>query len=74
MLEGSHLLLAAGRVPNTDRLEPAAGVETDAKGYIRVNDRLETTAPGVYALGDVKGGPHSPTSPTTTSGSSGTIC
>ncbi len=57
-VEGSHVLLAAGRVPNTDRLEPkAAGVETDAKGFIRVNERLETTAPGVYALGDVKGGP-----------------
>ena len=55
---GSRLLLAAGRVPNTDRLEPkAAGVETDGKGFIRVNERLETTAPGVYALGDVKGGP-----------------
>jgi pyruvate/2-oxoglutarate dehydrogenase complex dihydrolipoamide dehydrogenase (E3) component len=45
-------------VPNTERLEPkAAGVETDAKGFIRANERLETTAPGVYALGDVKGGP-----------------
>ncbi len=55
---GSHVLLAAGRVPNTERLEPgAAGVETDAKGFIRANQRLETTAPGVYALGDVKGGP-----------------
>jgi pyruvate/2-oxoglutarate dehydrogenase complex dihydrolipoamide dehydrogenase (E3) component len=55
---GSHVLLAAGRVPNTERLEPkAASVETDAKGFIRVNERLETTAPGVYALGDVKGGP-----------------
>jgi len=55
---GSHVLLAAGRVPNTERLEPkAAGVETDAKGFIRVNERLETTAPGVHALGDVKGGP-----------------
>ena len=57
-IEGSHVLLAAGRVPNTERLDPrAAGVETDAKGFIRVNERLETTAPGVYALGDVKGGP-----------------
>ena len=56
--QGSHLLLAAGRVPNTDRLDPqAAGVETDAKGFIRVNERLETNVPGVYALGDVKGGP-----------------
>ncbi|HUQ15839.1 MAG TPA: mercuric reductase [Gemmatimonadales bacterium] len=55
---GSHVLLAAGRVPNTERLEPkATGVETDAKGFIRVNERLETTALGVYALGDVKGGP-----------------
>ncbi len=57
-IKGSHVLLAAGRVPNTERLEPkAAGVETDPKGFIRVNERLETTALGVYALGDVKGGP-----------------
>ena len=55
---GSHVLLAAGRIPNTDRLDPqAAGIETDAKGFIRVNERLETSAAGVYALGDVKGGP-----------------
>ncbi|CAN5854550.1 mercuric reductase [soil metagenome] len=57
-VEGSHVLLAAGRVPNTDRLGlEAATVETDARGFVRVNERLETTAPGVYALGDVKGGP-----------------
>jgi pyruvate/2-oxoglutarate dehydrogenase complex dihydrolipoamide dehydrogenase (E3) component len=57
-LEGSHLLRAAGRVPNTDRMNlPAAGIATDGKGFITVNDRLETSAPGVYALGDVKGGP-----------------
>jgi pyruvate/2-oxoglutarate dehydrogenase complex dihydrolipoamide dehydrogenase (E3) component len=57
-LAGSHLLVAAGRVPNTDRLGlAAAGVETDQRGYVRVNERLETNAPGVYALGDVKGGP-----------------
>ncbi len=57
-IAGSHVLLAAGRVPNTEHLElGAAGVETDGKGFIRVNPRLETTAPGVYALGDVKGGP-----------------
>lgn len=57
-LVGSHVLLAAGRVPNTDRLGlEAAGIETDAKGYVPVNARLETGVPGVYALGDVKGGP-----------------
>jgi pyruvate/2-oxoglutarate dehydrogenase complex dihydrolipoamide dehydrogenase (E3) component len=57
-LAGSHLLVAAGRVPNTDRLDlKAAGVEMDRSGYVRVNDRLETNVPGVYALGDVKGGP-----------------
>jgi pyruvate/2-oxoglutarate dehydrogenase complex dihydrolipoamide dehydrogenase (E3) component len=55
---GSHLLVAAGRVPNTDRLDlGAAGVETDPAGYVRVNERLETNVPGIYALGDVKGGP-----------------
>jgi pyruvate/2-oxoglutarate dehydrogenase complex dihydrolipoamide dehydrogenase (E3) component len=58
VITGSHLLVAAGRVPNTERLNlDAAGVETDQKGYIRVNDRLETSAPGVFALGDVKPGP-----------------
>jgi pyruvate/2-oxoglutarate dehydrogenase complex dihydrolipoamide dehydrogenase (E3) component len=57
-LEGSYVLLATGRVPNTDSLDlMAAGVETDSHGFIRVNARLETTAPGVYGLGDVKGGP-----------------
>jgi pyruvate/2-oxoglutarate dehydrogenase complex dihydrolipoamide dehydrogenase (E3) component len=57
-VEGSHLLLATGRVPNTGALKPAAGgVETDERGFIRANVRLETSAPGVYAIGDVKGGP-----------------
>lgn len=57
-LEGSHVLAAAGRKPNTDKLNlAAAGIETDEHGFIKVNDRLETSAPGVYALGDVKGGP-----------------
>jgi pyruvate/2-oxoglutarate dehydrogenase complex dihydrolipoamide dehydrogenase (E3) component len=58
VVTGSHLLLAVGRTPNTDGLNlAAAGVETDDHGYIRVNEYLETSAPGIYALGDVKGGP-----------------
>lgn len=57
-LKGSHLLLAVGRVPNTDLLNPVkAGIETDDLGFIRVNERLETNVPGIYALGDVNGGP-----------------
>jgi pyruvate/2-oxoglutarate dehydrogenase complex dihydrolipoamide dehydrogenase (E3) component len=57
-LIGSHLLVAVGRVPNTDTLNlPAAGVETDTQGFIRVNERLETSVPGIYGLGDAKGGP-----------------
>src|SRR5919199_1337836 len=57
-LSGSHLLLAAGRTPNTDGLNlAAAGVQTDQRGYITVDERLETNVPGIYALGDVKGGP-----------------
>jgi pyruvate/2-oxoglutarate dehydrogenase complex dihydrolipoamide dehydrogenase (E3) component len=57
-VDGSDLLVATGRVPNTDALKPAAGgIETDERGFIRANERLETTAPGVYVIGDVKGGP-----------------
>jgi pyruvate/2-oxoglutarate dehydrogenase complex dihydrolipoamide dehydrogenase (E3) component len=57
-LAGSHLLVATGRVPNSDSLNlTAAGVQADDRGFIRVNDRLETTAGGIYALGDIKGGP-----------------
>jgi pyruvate/2-oxoglutarate dehydrogenase complex dihydrolipoamide dehydrogenase (E3) component len=57
-LKGSHLLMAAGRVPNTDWLNlDAAGVQTDKRGFIQVNERLETNVPGIYGLGDVKGGP-----------------
>jgi pyruvate/2-oxoglutarate dehydrogenase complex dihydrolipoamide dehydrogenase (E3) component len=55
---GSHLLLAAGRVPNSDRLNLAsAGVNVDARGFITVDDRLQTNVTGIYALGDIKGGP-----------------
>jgi pyruvate/2-oxoglutarate dehydrogenase complex dihydrolipoamide dehydrogenase (E3) component len=57
-LSGSHLLVAAGRVPNTDWLNPAAaGIQMDKRGFISVNERLETNVPGIYALGDIKGGP-----------------
>ena len=53
---GSHLLLAVGRKPNTDDLGlAAAGVETDARGYIVVDDELRTNLPGIWAMGDVNG-------------------
>jgi pyruvate/2-oxoglutarate dehydrogenase complex dihydrolipoamide dehydrogenase (E3) component len=55
---GSHVLVATGRRPNTDDLGlDKAGIETDKSGYIKVNGRLETNVPGVWALGDCKGGP-----------------
>jgi pyruvate/2-oxoglutarate dehydrogenase complex dihydrolipoamide dehydrogenase (E3) component len=57
-LEGSHLLSAIGRIPNTEALTPeAAGIRLDDRGFIEVDEYLETTAPGVYAMGDVTGGP-----------------
>ena len=57
-LAGSHLLVATGRVPNSDALNlSATGVGTDTKGFIKVNDQLETNVEGIYALGDIKGGP-----------------
>jgi len=57
-LRCSHVLVAIGRVPQTDALNLAkTGVETGERGAIKVNDKLETNVPGIYALGDVKGGP-----------------
>jgi pyruvate/2-oxoglutarate dehydrogenase complex dihydrolipoamide dehydrogenase (E3) component len=57
-VSGSHLLVAVGRVPNTEQLGlAAAGVEADKAGFIKVNSKLETNVPGIYAVGDVKGGP-----------------
>ncbi len=57
-VEGSHLLVAVGRAPNTDGMGlDKAGVELDKRGYILVNERLETNVPGIWALGDVNGGP-----------------
>jgi pyruvate/2-oxoglutarate dehydrogenase complex dihydrolipoamide dehydrogenase (E3) component len=55
---GSHLLLAVGRIPNTDDMGlDKAGVEVDSRGYVKTNERMETSASGIWALGDVKGGP-----------------
>jgi pyruvate/2-oxoglutarate dehydrogenase complex dihydrolipoamide dehydrogenase (E3) component len=55
---GSHLLAAVGRVPNTEALRPeAAGIRLSDRGFIEVDEYLETSVPGVYAMGDVKGGP-----------------
>jgi pyruvate/2-oxoglutarate dehydrogenase complex dihydrolipoamide dehydrogenase (E3) component len=58
-IEGSDILVATGRVPNTDDVGlEQAGIELDERGYIRVNDRLETTAPDVWAIGECAGSPH----------------
>jgi pyruvate/2-oxoglutarate dehydrogenase complex dihydrolipoamide dehydrogenase (E3) component len=58
ILKGSHILVAAGRKPNTERLGlELTGVELTDRGYIQVNDRLRTTAPGVWAIGEVAGSP-----------------
>jgi len=57
-LQGTHLLVAAGRTPNTEELGlERAGVERTDRGYVKVNERLETTAPGVWAIGEVAGSP-----------------
>jgi pyruvate/2-oxoglutarate dehydrogenase complex dihydrolipoamide dehydrogenase (E3) component len=58
VVQGSHLLVAAGRVPNADGIGlELAGVELTDRGYVKVNERLQTTAPGVWAIGEVAGSP-----------------
>ena len=58
VIAGSHLLIATGRTPNSDSLNlSAAGIQTDKHGFIQADERLETNVPGIYALGDIKGGP-----------------
>jgi pyruvate/2-oxoglutarate dehydrogenase complex dihydrolipoamide dehydrogenase (E3) component len=57
-IDGSDILVAAGRIPNTAGIGlEEAGVELDGRGYIRVNGRLETSAPDVWALGECAGSP-----------------
>jgi pyruvate/2-oxoglutarate dehydrogenase complex dihydrolipoamide dehydrogenase (E3) component len=57
-VEGSHLLVAAGRIPNTEGIGlELAGVELTDRGYVKVDERLQTTAPGVWAIGEVAGSP-----------------
>jgi pyruvate/2-oxoglutarate dehydrogenase complex dihydrolipoamide dehydrogenase (E3) component len=57
-LEGSDILVAIGRVPNTQKIGlDKTGVSMDARGYVQVNERLETTAPGIWALGECAGSP-----------------
>jgi pyruvate/2-oxoglutarate dehydrogenase complex dihydrolipoamide dehydrogenase (E3) component len=58
-IEGTHLVLAGGRTPNTDGIGlETAGIETDAKGHVKVDERLQTTAEGVWAVGDCAGSPY----------------
>src|ERR1700678_1369367 len=58
VLKGSHLLVAAGRTPNIEGLGlELAGVELTDRGYVRVNERVQTTAPGIWAIGEVAGSP-----------------
>jgi pyruvate/2-oxoglutarate dehydrogenase complex dihydrolipoamide dehydrogenase (E3) component len=57
-IEGSHLLVATGRIPNTEMLNlDSAGIEYDDRGFIKSSSRLETSVEGVYVIGDIKGGP-----------------
>ena len=58
-VEGTNILIALGRTPNTSGIGlEKAGIEVTEKGHIRVNDRLETTAPNVWAMGDCAGSPY----------------
>jgi pyruvate/2-oxoglutarate dehydrogenase complex dihydrolipoamide dehydrogenase (E3) component len=58
-LEGTHILVATGRTPNTQNIGlELAGVQTTERGHVQVNERLQTTAPGVWAVGDCAGSPH----------------
>lgn len=58
IITGSHLLMAAGRIPNTDQLNiESSGVELDDKGFVKVNGKLETSVADIFAIGDVTGGP-----------------
>src|ERR1700733_12103761 len=60
-LQGSDLLIATGRTPNTRNMGlEVVGIKTTPAGHVQVNDRLETTAPGVWAMGDCAGSPHFP--------------
>jgi pyruvate/2-oxoglutarate dehydrogenase complex dihydrolipoamide dehydrogenase (E3) component len=57
-LVGSHLLVAVGRAPNTEALNlESVGLKLDSHGFIQVDERLQTNQPGIYAMGDVNGGP-----------------
>jgi pyruvate/2-oxoglutarate dehydrogenase complex dihydrolipoamide dehydrogenase (E3) component len=59
VIEGTHLLAAGGRTPNTDGIGlEKAGIEIDSRGHVRVNERLQTTAMGVWAVGDCAGSPY----------------
>jgi pyruvate/2-oxoglutarate dehydrogenase complex dihydrolipoamide dehydrogenase (E3) component len=59
VLEGTHLLVAGGRTPNTSGISlELAGVETTERGFVKVDERLQTTAPGVWAIGDCAGSPN----------------
>ena len=59
LIEGTHLLVASGRTPNTDGIGlELAGVARDDRGFVKVNERLQTTAEDVWAVGDCAGSPH----------------